>query len=194
MTGAARALFLDRDGVINLNHGYVHTPERFDFVDGIFDICREARRLGYLLIVVTNQAGIGRGYFTEQAFHALTTWMLAQFASQGVEIARVYFCPYHPEHGIGPYKREAECRKPNPGMLLEAARDFNLDLPACVLVGDKPSDIEAGRKAGVGSSILYSPDASPAPPAVGRVIRDLRELAAFLREESPRAGIPRSAA
>lgn len=181
MTDAARALFLDRDGVININHGYVHTPERFDFVDGIFDVCRQARGLGYLLIVVTNQAGIGRGYFTEQAFHALTTWMLAQFASRDAEIARVYFCPYHPEHGIGSYKREAECRKPNPGMLLEAAKDFRLDLPACVLVGDKPSDIEAGQKAGVGSNILYSPDVSPAPPAGAPLIRDLRELAAYLR-------------
>ena len=130
----ARALFLDRDGVINVNHGYVHTRERFEFVDGIFDACRAARNLGYLLIVVTNQAGIGRGYFTEDEFQALTDWMLLQFADQGADISRVYFCPFHPEHGIGPYKRDAECRKPNPGMILNASRDFDLDLGACALV------------------------------------------------------------
>jgi D-glycero-D-manno-heptose 1,7-bisphosphate phosphatase len=193
MTPGARALFLDRDGVINVNHGYVHTRERFEFIDGIFDACRQARALGYRLIVVTNQAGIGRGFYSEAQFQALTDWMRAEFERREAPIDRVYFCPYHPEHGVGDYRRDAPCRKPNPGMILDAARDFRLDLPACVLLGDKSSDIVAGERAGVGCNVLYAPGTAPAP--AGPVIRHLRELAAFLRPPAgPRSGIPRSAA
>jgi D-glycero-D-manno-heptose 1,7-bisphosphate phosphatase len=189
----ARALFLDRDGVINVNHGYVHTRDRFDFIDGIFDACRLARARGYLSIVVTNQAGIGRGYYSEADFHDLTRWMLAEFARRDAPITGVYFCPFHPEHGVGAYKRDAECRKPNPGMILDAARDFALDLAACVLVGDKPSDIVAGQRAGVGCNVLYAPAPVEDAPAVP-VIRRLNELAPYLSPAGPRAGIPRSAA
>ncbi len=177
MTQAPRALFLDRDGVFNVNHGYVHTRERFDFIDGIFDACRQARALGYLLIVATNQAGIGRGFYGEADFHKLSDWMCAEFARRGAPIDRVYFCPFHPEHGIGPYRRDAPCRKPNPGMILEAARDFQLDLPRCALVGDKASDIEAGERAGVGCNVLYA--AGPGPLiAPARGIGHLRQVAA----------------
>ncbi|HWA11724.1 MAG TPA: HAD family hydrolase [Burkholderiales bacterium] len=193
MTPASRALFLDRDGVINVNHGHVHTRDRFDFIDGIFDACRQARALGYLLIVATNQAGIGRGYYGEAQFRALTDWMCGEFARRGVPLERVYFCPYHPQHGLGPYRRDAPCRKPNPGMILEAARDYHLDLSACVLVGDKPSDIEAGERAGVGCNVLYAPEAGPQPASVP-VIRHLRELAAHLRPATRRSGTPRNAA
>jgi D-glycero-D-manno-heptose 1,7-bisphosphate phosphatase len=190
----ARALFLDRDGVININHGYVHTRDQFDFVDGIFDACHKARQLGYLLIVVTNQAGIGRGYFSEQDFHALTDWMLEEFHRRNADISRVYFCPYHPEHGVGEYKRDAECRKPNPGMILAAARDFNLELSACLLVGDKPSDIEAGRRAGVGCNILYFPEGPASPSSVDPVIDSLGGLEPFLQPENPQSETPRNAA
>lgn len=151
-----RALFLDRDGVINVNHGYVHTRENFDFIDGIFDICRLAKQRGYLLIVATNQAGIGRGYYTEQDFHDLTAWMLQQFSSQGSEITKVYFCPDHPVHGIGKYKRESGFRKPEPGMILAAAKEFDIDLKSSILIGDKISDISAGKSAGIANLILFS--------------------------------------
>lgn len=144
-----RALFLDRDGVINVDHGYVHRPDQFEFVDGMFDLCRHARDLGYLIVVVTNQAGIGRGYYSEEAFHELTTWMGQRFADAGVEIAGTYFCPHHAEHGIGRYKRACDRRKPNPGMLLDAARELDIDLGGSILIGDKESDIEAGRRAGL---------------------------------------------
>jgi len=150
-----RALFLDRDGVINVDHGYVHRPDQFEFIDGIFDLCRHARDLGYLIVVVTNQAGIGRGLYTEQAFHALTAWMKQQFAEQGIDIAAVYFCPHHALHGIGEYKRLCERRKPNPGMLLAAARELGIDLGASMLIGDKESDIEAGRRAGLGRVVRF---------------------------------------
>lgn len=155
-----KALFLDRDGVINVNHGYVHLPEQFDFIDGIFDICRLAQKRGYLIIVVTNQAGIGRGYYSEQTFLRLTDWMKREFNKEGIEIAEVYFCPDHPEHGIGVYKKESAFRKPAPGMLLAAAAAFDICLGDSVLVGDKSSDIEAGKAAGITKNILFSSDIS----------------------------------
>jgi D-glycero-D-manno-heptose 1,7-bisphosphate phosphatase len=155
-----RALFLDRDGVINVNHGYVHKPQDFEFIDGIFDVCRLAIQKGYLLIVVTNQAGIGRGYYSEETFHALTTWMCDQFKSHDITISKVYWCPDHPEHGIGIYKRESPNRKPAPGMILTAAQEFNIDLESSVLVGDSESDIQAGLAAGVGKNILFSSDST----------------------------------
>ncbi|HEY0817446.1 MAG TPA: HAD family hydrolase [Rhizobacter sp.] len=151
------ALFLDRDGVINLDHAYVHKREDFDFVDGIFDLVRTARERGYLVFVVTNQAGIGRGKYTEADFHVLTEWMCGEFASRGAPIDKVYFCPYHAEHGIGHYKAESEFRKPNPGMILQAAREFDVDLAASVLLGDMETDIQAGTRAGVGRTLLFCP-------------------------------------
>ena len=150
-----RALFLDRDGVINVNHGYVHKPQDFEFIDGIFDICRSAIQKGYLLIVVTNQAGIGRGYYSEETFHELTTWMCDQFKSQGITITKVYWCPDHPEHGVGIYKRESINRKPGPGMILTAAQEFDIDLKNSILIGDNFSDIQAGLAAGVGENIYF---------------------------------------
>lgn len=151
-----RALFLDRDGVINVNHGYVHTPEKFDFIDGIFDLCRHAQHLGYLLIVVTNQAGIGRGYYTEADFLGLTDWMKQQFKHQGVNIDAVYFCPDHPEHGLGQYRKDSDCRKPKPGMFLKAIEQFDIDPSSSVMIGDKESDITAGRAAKVKTLMLLT--------------------------------------
>ena len=160
------ALFLDRDGVINVDHGYVHTPEEFEFVGGIFELVATANRAGYLVIVVTNQAGIARGYYSETQFHSLTDWMKARFAEHGGQINAVYFCPHHPEHGIGEFCRESEFRKPAPGMLLQAQRELNIDLSRSIFVGDKLSDMQAGRVAGVGRLLLLggidvSPGSSP---------------------------------
>jgi D-glycero-D-manno-heptose 1,7-bisphosphate phosphatase len=145
-----KALFLDRDGVINVEKNYVYRSEDFEFLPGIFDLCVTAKRLGFMLVVVTNQAGIGRGYYTENDFRKLTQWMLLEFRAKGIEIDRVYHCPYHPTAGVGDYRRESFDRKPNPGMILKARQDLNLDLSRCVLLGDKDSDIEAGRSGGVG--------------------------------------------
>lgn len=152
-----KALFLDRDGVINVEKNYVHRIEDFEFVEGIFDVTRFFYEHGYLLIIVTNQAGIGRGYYTERDFHELTEWMTKQFEINGVKITKVYYCPYHPEHGIGEYKKDSFNRKPNPGMILDAQRHYNIDLGRSFLIGDKESDILAGRSAGVGTTILINP-------------------------------------
>ncbi len=174
----SRALFLDRDGVINVNHGYVHRPEQMDFVPGIFALGRAAVQRGYRLIVVTNQAGIGRGYYTEADFAAVTTWMCEQFAAEGAAITAVYHCPYHPEHGVGEYRRESDWRKPGPGMLLAAARDHGLHLPDCVLVGDMESDVDAGLNAGVGRVIRYADKATDS--RAHRVIPALEQCIDFL--------------
>jgi len=148
-----KALFLDRDGVINEDLGYVYKIEEFKFIPGIFDLCRAATLRDYALVVVTNQAGIGRGLYSEQDFDHLTDWMCDRFLQADAPISRVYFCPDHPVFGIGPYKRESQLRKPNPGMILRARDELSLDLSQSILLGDKESDIEAGLRAGVGRTV-----------------------------------------
>jgi D-glycero-D-manno-heptose 1,7-bisphosphate phosphatase len=144
------ALFLDRDGVINVDIGYLHRIEDCIFVRGIFDLVRIFHELGFMIIIATNQAGIGRGYYSEEQFRVLMAWMCEQFEQR---IAAVYHCPDHPE-GVGRYRRENPWRKPGPGMLLQAARDFDLDLRGSWMVGDKETDVEAARAAQVGHVVL----------------------------------------
>lgn len=152
------AVFLDRDGVINHDSGYTSSAENFRFIDGIFDLCRAARRSGYLLIVVTNQAGIGRGYYSEQDFFILTDWMHERFEKEDAPITDVFHCPYHPEYGVGHYKKGSFDRKPNPGMLLRAAEKHGLDLGHSIMIGDKDSDMQAASQAGVGIRCHYLAD------------------------------------
>ena len=149
-------MFLDRDGVINVNHGYVHDSESFEFIDGIFEVARVAHASGYKLIVITNQSGIGRGYYSEQQFHQLTEWMCNEFLNIGAPIEKVYFSPFHPTEGFGVYKKDDISRKPHPGMIHQAQREMNLDLRSSILIGDNASDIQAGIAAGVGLNILFA--------------------------------------
>lgn len=171
------ALFLDRDGVVNVDHAYVHKRENFEFIDSIFELVIAANKAGYLVVVVTNQAGIGRGYYTEADFHALTEWMQEQFSLRGARIDAVYFCPYHPEHGVGQYKCESDYRKPGPGMLLQAAKDYEIDLSASFMVGDKPTDMQAGKRAGVGTLIYFGADHNN---PLGKRISHLSEIVTLL--------------
>jgi D-glycero-D-manno-heptose 1,7-bisphosphate phosphatase len=150
------ALFLDRDGVINVDFGYVHRADQVAFIDGIFDLCRTAHERGYLTVVITNQAGIARGIYSEADFRNLMDWMKTRFAAADAMIDAVYHCPHHPEHGHGIYHQRCTCRKPEPGLFLAAQRDLSLDLSKSILVGDKMRDIEAGRRAGVARRILLS--------------------------------------
>ena len=143
------ALFLDRDGVINEEVGYLHRMQDVKFVPGIVPLLRTAHTLGFFVCVVTNQAGIGRGLYSEADFQVLMRSMRAALAADGAFLDGVYHSPFHPEHGVGDYRKDTECRKPKPGMLLQAARDHNLDLRRSVLVGDRCSDLAAGAAAGL---------------------------------------------
>lgn len=145
-----KALFLDRDGVINIDKRHLYLKEEFVFTTGIFDLCKKYLEAGYIILVITNQAGIAKGLFTKEDFLKLTDWMIGQFLNNGVIISKVYYCPHHPD-----ITGFCECRKPNPGMILQAIKEFNLDISECVLIGDMESDIEAGRKAGIPEPNLH---------------------------------------
>lgn len=149
-----KAVFLDRDGVINKEINYLYKAEDFEFIEGVFPALKPFQDQGYLLIIITNQSGIARGYYSEADFLNLNQWMLKQFEAQGVNIARVYYSPYHPEYGIGKYKKDTTCRKPNPGMILQAKEEFNIELGESILIGDKETDIETGINAGIKINIL----------------------------------------
>jgi D-glycero-D-manno-heptose 1,7-bisphosphate phosphatase len=148
-----RALFLDRDGVINVDTGYLHRIEECVFIDGIFEMVQAFYDRDFTIIIATNQAGIGRGYYGEAEFKLLMDWMCGRFEGK---IAAVYHCPDHPE-GVGIYRRENPWRKPAPGMLLQAAQDFDLDLSRSWMVGDKETDVEAARRARLGHIVLLTP-------------------------------------
>ena len=149
------ALFLDRDGVINEEVDYLWTWDRCRLVDGIVPLLRTAHHTGYFVVVVTNQAGIGRGMYSETDFHSLMERMAEELAKSGVHLDAVYFSPFHPVHGLGEYKRETDCRKPGPGMLLRAAAEHGLDLARSVMVGDRCTDMQAAAAAGVRNLYLF---------------------------------------
>ncbi|MDB4085532.1 HAD family hydrolase [Amylibacter sp.] len=151
-----KALFLDRDGVVNIDFGYVYKIDNFVFIDGIFKLVRYAKLNGFLIFIITNQSGIGRGYYSINDFNVLSSWMMEQFKKRRAEVKKIYFSPYHPTEGKGQFRRNDFSRKPNPGMILQASKEYNLDLKKSVLVGDKMSDIEAGERAGVGVNILLT--------------------------------------
>jgi D-glycero-D-manno-heptose 1,7-bisphosphate phosphatase len=177
----ARALFLDRDGVINVDHGYVHSPADFEFVPGVFDTARVAIELGYLVIVVTNQAGIARGHYGVAEFEALTRWMCERFAAEGAPIAAVYYCPYHAD-GRGAWRvADHPDRKPNPGMLLRAIREHSLDPRQSVLLGDQLSDVEAARRANLRAAALLAYGKAPAGTEADAIVGSHTEAADWLR-------------
>ncbi|MFP4417023.1 MAG: D-glycero-alpha-D-manno-heptose-1,7-bisphosphate 7-phosphatase [Chitinispirillaceae bacterium] len=135
-----KALFLDRDGIVNEDSSYVYKKEDIIFCEGIFDFCRQAGENGYLLIIVTNQAGVARGYFTEEDVHKLHGWMKEQFKRHGVQIDDIFYCPFHEKGRVPQYTKESYYRKPQPGMIIEAAEKWSIDLDQSIMVGDKPSD------------------------------------------------------
>ena len=147
-----KALFLDRDGVINEDKHHLHKIEDCEFMDGIFDLCRDYRDKGFEIVVVTNQAGIAKGVYTEDDYFKLRDFIHAEFVRNGCPISAEYFCPYHPD-GNDKYRRSSFYRKPNAGMILRAAKELNIDLKQSVLIGDAETDISAAKTAGVGKMI-----------------------------------------
>ena len=148
-----KAIFLDRDGTLNIDYGYVHEIDNFKFIDGAIDALRELKKMGYMLVLVTNQSGIARGYFSEEQFLQLTEWMDWSLAEQDVDLDGIYYCPHHPE-GKGEYKEDCDCRKPKPGMLLQAIKELKIDPTQSIMVGDKVEDLKAGIGAKVKMNVL----------------------------------------
>ena len=157
-SSAVKAAFLDRDGVINVDYAYVHRRENFHFIPGALEGAAELVRKGYQPVIVTNQSGIGRGKYSIEDFRELSFWLAGVFERHNAPLSAVYFCPHHPTHAFAPYLKDCDCRKPNPGMLFQAAQDLNIDLTQSVLIGDKPSDIQAAKAAGLSEAVLVQSD------------------------------------
>ncbi|MDD7544451.1 D-glycero-beta-D-manno-heptose 1,7-bisphosphate 7-phosphatase [Actinobacillus porcinus] len=175
-----KAIFLDRDGTLNVDHGYVHQIDDFQFIEGSIEALQELKKMGYLLVLVTNQSGIARGYFSEEQFLSLTEWMDWSLADRGVDLDGIYYCPHHPE-GKGEFKQDCDCRKPKGGMLLQAIKELHVDPARSFMVGDKVEDLQAAVAAKVRSKILVK---------TGKpVTKEGEELADFVLESI--ADLPR---
>ena len=148
--------FLDRDGVLNVDVNYLHKPEQVVWLPGAIEAVRELNDAGYLVIVVTNQAGIGRGFYTESDFEVFTAWMAERLADAGAHVDAVYHCPHHPTEALPGWREDCECRKPRPGMFLRAIDEWDVDVERSFMVGDKPGDLEAARAAGIAHGVLFT--------------------------------------
>lgn len=171
-----KAAFLDRDGVINIDHAYVHRFEDFEFIPGVLQAARMLVEAGFELIVVTNQSGIGRGYYTQDDFLALDARVRKVFADAGAPITDVYFCPHHPSKALEPWRCECSCRKPAPGMILKAIKEHDIDPAFSVMFGDKQSDMQAALAAGIGVRVLLGTDAKEDPQPVEQATHHARSL------------------
>ena len=154
MTRGHPALFLDRDGVLNVDRGYVSRIEDFEWIDGARECVKAFKDRGWYVFVVTNQSGIARGLYTEADMEALHAHMAEELAAYGTAIDRFYHAPWHEEGEVARYRKASIDRKPGPGMLLQAMADFNVNREGSFLIGDKPTDMEAARAAGVGAFLF----------------------------------------
>ena len=178
MHSATPALFLDRDGVINKNHGYVHEIDKFEFFPKIMDICRIAQSANFPIVVVTNQSGIGRGYFSEEKFQALTVWMIAEFQKENIEIASVLHAPENPDAVAT--ASAAERRKPSPNMIFEASNALKLSLADSIMIGDSETDMISAQQAGIEHRILIGTVAASTVASI--VVQNHDECEMKLRE------------
>ncbi|MGB9905279.1 MAG: D-glycero-alpha-D-manno-heptose-1,7-bisphosphate 7-phosphatase, partial [Desulfotomaculales bacterium] len=148
------AVFLDRDGVLNVDRGYVHRPEDFVWTEGAPEAVKWLNDRGYLVIVVTNQAGIARGYYTEDNFRVFTDWVQGELRSRGAHLDAVYFCPHHPVEGREPYRRECDCRKPAPGLIRRALEEWDIDLSRSLMIDDREENLAAARAVGIRGAVF----------------------------------------
>ena len=142
-----KTIFLDRDGVINKEVNYLCKIDDFEFIEGIFDACLYFQKLGYQIIIITNQSGIARGYYSEDDYQLISKWMLTQFEDKGITILDILHCPHGPDS-------TCDCRKPQPGLLLKAKSKHNIDMQKSWMIGDKERDIQAANAAGIQNTIL----------------------------------------
>lgn len=167
-----KALFLDRDGVINIDKKYVYKIEDFEFCDGIFKLCRYFLAKNYLLFIATNQSGIARGYYKESDFLKLCDYMLKEFVKQDIKIDKIYHCPH---------LEGCECRKPKAGMLLKAKDEFDLDMKNSIFIGDNLSDMQAGLNADIGTLILVNEEKKEGD--FFKQCKNLKEILSFFKEK-----------
>ncbi len=156
MNSGLRAVFLDRDGTINVEKDYLYRVADFEFLPGAIEAVHRLKEAGFLVIVVTNQSGVARGFYTLEDVAVLHRHLQLELQSAGTAVDGFYICPHHPERGFAPWRRDCDCRKGNPGMLLEAAAEHGIDLQRSYMIGDKAADIEAGRRAGCTSLLVLT--------------------------------------
>ena len=154
--GSRPAVFIDRDGTLTDEVGYVNHPKRLRLLPRSAEAICRLNGAGVAAVVVTNQAGIARGYFSEDVLHAVNAELVTQLGQAGATLDGIYVCPHHPTEGAPPYRRSCDCRKPAPGLLVRAAEDLDLDLGRSVMVGDKPSDLEVAPKVGARSVLVLT--------------------------------------
>lgn len=180
-----RAVFLDRDGVIIADTGYIDSIKRVFFLPGVAEGLKKLQEKGFMLVIITNQSGVARGFFSEQTLKGINKNILDRLKIQGVEIEKVYYCPHHPEGKIKEYTLQCDCRKPLPGMILQAARELNIDLGASFLIGDSERDILAGQSAGCKTILLKNPkkelNSSVKPD---KIVENLQQAVEFIFEEA----------
>ena len=167
----SKALFLDRDGVINIEKDYLYKIDDFEFIDGIFELCQHYQSNDFKIFVVTNQSGIARGYYNENDFEKLSLWMKEQFINNGINILKIYHCPHHPD-----ISGECSCRKPYPGMLLSANKEFDIDLSKSIIIGDKERDIEAGLNAGLSETYLFDESGLVKDSKATKIVSQLHDI------------------
>lgn len=177
-----KAAFLDRDGTINVDKGYFYRPEELEFEEGAIEAICLLRESGYLIIVISNQAGIGIGHFTEENVDFLHEWMNKELAQKGGWIDGFYYCPHHKEYGMGKYKTACSCRKPEPGLILQAAHEWNIDLETSYMVGDHNSDVEAGLRVGVTPIFVRTGHGNHEEKKVAADVRKADNLYAAVKE------------
>ena len=182
-----RAVFLDRDGTINVEREFLHQPDEFHFIPGAAQAIRLLKEAGFRVIVVTNQSGIARGYYDEAAVNRLHSYMDGELISIGASIDAYYFCPHHPEYSSDDNGKTCGCRKPLAGMLLKAAADFSLDLSTSFIIGDKLADVQAGLNAGCRPILVrtgYGAEEAAKLPSGVPVYADLLTAARAIVEEA----------
>lgn len=179
-----KAIFLDRDGTLNIDYGYVHEIDQFHFIEGSIEALQKLKQMGYLLVLVTNQSGIARGYFSEQQFLQLTEWMDWSLADRGVDLDGIYYCPHHPD-GIGEFKQDCDCRKPKAGMLNQAIKELKIDPARSIMIGDKMEDMIAGKSAGIKTNVLVrsgKPISEDGEKLADHVIDSIADVVALIKK------------
>ena len=149
-----KAVFLDRDGTINVEKGYLYRIKDFEYINGVVEALKQKKKMGYTLVIITNQSGIARGYYAEETFLSLTRWMVSDLQQKGIPVAGVYYCPHHPDGGVKKYAVACECRKPGTKLFWQAQEDLQVDMEHSYAIGDKMRDIAICWESGVQGIVL----------------------------------------